>query len=301
MPRSALPGLAIAIAGADCGPAARLHGRALSGVARRSRACAGRQNSAAAIRRRAGGGAKRDPAGARAARAGSRAGRRGAGGRRHRFPGPVPQSAGVARYSRRLVRVRRSAPCWAFIFRSASSPSRPSLSSEACSRSPPFIVIGSAVRSRDPILRAGADRRGGRRAARRRRRLGEISRRSLQPASRHDLLAARQPRRRQAYPICCRCSARSPSARSVLIALRWRMNVMSLPEEEARALGLSDRTAARRHRGGGNAGDLGERRHRRHHRLGRAGGAASRARAGRARFRAAACRPRRSSAAAICC
>ena len=40
---------------------------------------------------------------------------------------------------------------------------------------------------------AGADRRGGRRAAWRRRRPRQISRRSVQPASRHDLLAARQP------------------------------------------------------------------------------------------------------------
>ena len=74
---------------------------------------------------------------------------------------------------------------------------------------------------------------------------------------------------------------------AVLIALRWRMNAMSLPEEEARALGLVDWAAAHRHRRGGDAGDLGERRHRRHHRLGRAGGAASGAFAGRAGFRAA--------------
>ena len=73
----------------------------------------------------------------------------------------------------------------------------------------------------------------------------------------------------------------------VLIALRWRMNVMSLPDEEARALGLADRAVARRHRRRGDAGDLGERRHRRHHRLGRPRGAAYRAHAGRPRFRAA--------------
>ena len=46
---------------------------------------------------------ERHPAGARAARARGGAGRRGAGGRRHRVPGPVPQSAGLAGYSRRLV------------------------------------------------------------------------------------------------------------------------------------------------------------------------------------------------------
>ena len=75
---------------------------------------------------------------------------------------------------------------------------------------------------------------------------------------------------------------------AVLIALRWRMNVMSLPEEEARALGVATGPLAHRHRRGGDAGDLGERRHRRHHRLGRPGGAASGALAGRTGFRAAA-------------
>ena len=74
----------------------------------------------------------------------------------------------------------------------------------------------------------------------------------------------------------------------VLVALRWRMNVMSLPEDEARALGVADRPAAHRDRRRRDAGDLGERRHRRHHRLGRAGGAASGARAGRPRLPAAA-------------
>ena len=53
--------------------------------------------------------------------------------------------------------------------------------------------LDAALARSDPD--PGADRRGGRRVARRRRRLGEISRRSLQPASRHDVLAARQPRR----------------------------------------------------------------------------------------------------------
>ena len=95
--------------------------------------------------------------------------------------------------------------------------------------------------------------------------------------------------------------ARWRSARSCCVALRWRMNVMSLPEEEARALGVADRAAAHRDRRGGDAGDLGERRDRRHHRLGRAGGAASRALAGRAGFRAAVAGRRASSAAAICC
>ncbi len=51
-----------------------------------------------------------------------------------------------------------------------------------------------AVARQRPDPGPGADRRGDRRAARRRRRVGEISRRPLQPAPRHDVLAARQPR-----------------------------------------------------------------------------------------------------------
>ena len=73
----------------------------------------------------------------------------------------------------------------------------------------------------------------------------------------------------------------------VLMALRWRMNAMSLPEEEARALGLGHRPVAHRHRRRRDAGDVGERCHRRHHRLGRPRGAASGAFAGGTGFRAA--------------
>ena len=99
-------------------------------------------------------------------------------------------------------------------------------------------VIGSMVRARDPDPGAGADRRGGGRAARRRRRavkyladpynqlpamtfwlLG-----SLAAIDSGDLLPLFGP---------------VALGAAVLIALRWRMNVMSLPEEEARALGVS--------------------------------------------------------------
>ena len=94
----------------------------------------------------------------------------------------------------------------------------------------------------DPLARsdpgAGADRRRDRLAARRRRRAREISRRSLQPASGHDLLAARQSRRRRASPICCRLPVPIALGAIVLLLLRFRMNVMSLSEEEARALGV---------------------------------------------------------------
>ena len=80
----------------------------------------------------------------------------------------------------------------------------------------------------------------------------------------------------------------------VLVALRWRLNVMSLPEDEARTLGVATgplriTIVARRH-----AGDLGQRRNLGHHRLGRPGGAASCPRAGRSRFPAA--RPDRGAA-----
>ncbi len=87
----------------------------------------------------------------------------------------------------------------------------------------------------------------------------------------------------------------------VLLALRWRMNVMSLPEEEARALGVSDRAAAHRHRRGRDAGDVGERGDRR----ASSAGSASWCRIWRARWSgriSGGCfRPRRCWAAAFCC
>ena len=79
------------------------------------------------------------------------------------------------------------------------------------------------------------------------------------------------------------------------------MNVMSLPEEEARALGVADRADAHRDRRRGDAGDLGERRGLRRHRLGRAWWCRiSRARWS-GRISRSCCRPARCSAAAICC
>ena len=86
----------------------------------------------------------------------------------------------------------------------------------------------------------------------------------------------------------------------VLLALRWRMNVMSLPDEEARALGVPTGPLRIVDRCRGDAGDLGERRHRWHHRLGRPGGAAHRPHAGRARISRGSFRRRRCSAAASC-
>src|SRR5262245_54905684 len=61
---------------------------------------------------------------------------------------------------------------------------------------------------------------------------------------------------------------------TVLIALRWRLNVMSLPEAGARA-GARHWAVSHRDRCRGDLGDLRQRRHLGHHRLGRAGGAAS--------------------------
>ena len=68
---------------------------------------------------------------------------------------------------------------------------------------------------------------------------------------------------------------------AVLIALRWRMNVMSLPEEEARSLGVPTGPLRIAIVAAATLDDLGQRRYRRYHRLGRAGGAASRTLAGR--------------------
>ena len=63
---------------------------------------------------------------------------------------------------------------------------------------------------------------------------------------------------------------------AVLIALRWRMNVMSLPEE-ARSLGVAT-GRWRRNRRRRDTDDLGQRRNRRRHWLGRPGSALWRAR-----------------------
>src|SRR5262245_19029792 len=83
---------------------------------------------------------------------------------------------------------------------------------------------------------AGPHRRRRWRAARRRRRLGEVSRRPLQPAADHDVLAAGQPTTvSDLLPLIGPVVVGT----IVLIALRWRLNVMSLPEDEARALGLA--------------------------------------------------------------
>ena len=71
----------------------------------------------------------------------------------------------------------------------------------------------------------------------------------VQPAPGDHVLAARQPRRRVT---AATCSRRCPAVLVGLVPLwllRWRMNVMTLGEDEARALGVDTRRVrARRHR-----------------------------------------------------
>ena len=62
---------------------------------------------------------------------------------------------------------------------------------------------------------------------------------------------------------------------AVLIALRWRMNVMSLPEEEARALGVATGPLRIAIVAAATLDHVSQRRHGRNHRMGRAGGATS--------------------------
>src|SRR5262249_10332136 len=130
---------------------------------------------------------------------------------------------------------------------------------------------------------SGADRRRRRITVRRRRWLGEISCRPLQPAPGHDILAPRQPlghhRAGPRFPVCshrCRCS------RADCFALAHERDVIAGGRRasarlRARAVGNCDprgcHTGDRRERGRGG-----------HYRLGRAGGAASRAFPGRPRF-----------------
>ena len=194
MTRSFLPGLLIALGVLALGLDRRLHGRALSGQPRRARStCCGRAAHRPAERRSAGG-RERGAAGARAARGRGRAGRRGARGRRHRVPGPVPQSAGLARHPRRLVGRGARRRDRHLLLARRDRDREPRLRRRAGrGRRGLSDRLAAAVARSDPG--AGAHRRGGRRAARRRRRPREISRRSLQPASGHDVLAARQPRR----------------------------------------------------------------------------------------------------------
>jgi len=78
-------------------------------------------------------------------------------------------------------------------------------------------------------IRVWFDRRRGRSRCAPRPRPREISRRSLQPASRHARSAAGQP---VGDRVSTCCAVRPGRARhAVLVALRWRMNVMSLPDE----------------------------------------------------------------------
>ena len=210
--------------------------------------------------------------------------------RRWRWPAPRSRACFAIRWCRRTFwarrPARRSARCSASSFRSACSRSRPSRSSADLIAVAAVYAIGSAVRSRDPMLVlvltgvvVGALLGAG---------VGLVKYLAdpynQLPAMTFWLLGSLAA---TASPICVPLFGPVALGTLVLVALRWRMNVMSLPDEEARALGVADRAAAHRDRRGGDAGHLGERRDRRHHRLGRAGGAASRALAGRAGFRAA--------------
>ena len=144
--------------------------------------------------------------------------------------------------------------------------------------------VGAFARS-DPG--AGTDRRRGRIAVRRRRRPREISRRPLQPASGHDVLAAGQSvSDRGSGSAAAVRSGRGRCRRADRIALAHERDVAS-GGGSARAR-RRHRAVAHRHRCRRDARDLRKRRHRRDHRLGRTRGAASGAVAGRPRFCAAA-------------
>ena len=193
MPRF-LPGLIDRARRARAGARRRLHGRALSGQPRRARRRADRRGSPAGRATRAAGGRERGAAGARAARRRGGAGRRRAGGRRHRLPGPVPQSAGLARHPRRLLGrgARRRAR---HLFLARRHRHRGPRLRRRIDRGRRGLCdrLAAAVARSDPG--AGAHRRRDRRAARRRRRPRQVSRRSLQPAAGDDVLAARLARR----------------------------------------------------------------------------------------------------------
>ena len=120
----------------------------------------------------------RDPAGARSARARGRAGRCGARGGRHRVPGTVPQSAGLAGHSWRVVRrgARRGAR-HLLLARHFRDPGARLRRRTGRGRRGLRDRLGGARARSD--AGAGARRRRDRLAARRRCRPGQISRRSL--------------------------------------------------------------------------------------------------------------------------
>ena len=206
--RRAVPGFAIAVAVLIAGLLLALTVGRYPVGARRSCLSVLYAKAGRPPRRRRAGGRKRDLAGSRAARDRGDAGGCGARGRRHRVPGAVSQSAGLARHSRRIVGrgARRRGRHLSFAQRVRDPGGRLRRRADRgrhrlCDRR-----LGALARS-DPG--AGADRRRGRLAVRRRRRPREISRRSLQPVAGHDVLAARQPVGDRDLPTCCRCSARS--------------------------------------------------------------------------------------------
>ena len=143
--------------------------------------------------RRAGGGDRRDAADPRAARACRGSGRRGARHCRRGVPGLVSQSAGVARFARRLVGrgawrgARHLFLARRIRHRGVRVRRRPGGGQRRLSDR-----LGDARARSDSA--AGADRRCHRLAARRRRRPRQVCRRSVQPAPGHDVLAPGKPR-----------------------------------------------------------------------------------------------------------
>src|SRR6185437_10582770 len=232
---------------------------------------------------------ERDSRRARPARPRCRNDWRRARGRRRRIPGAVSQSPRVAGYSRRFVgRGARRGARHFLLTRRLRHPGA-CLRRRACrSRRGLHRRLDGARARSDPG--AGFDRRGDRCAARRWRRPREISRRSIQPASGHDLLAARESfRDRCIRPAATIWSDRAWDSRTDCAALAHERHVVT--GRRGTRAGRIDRTAAHRHRNSRNLDDFGKRCDRGHHWLGRACGAAPCAHAGGAGLRAAA--PRR--------
>src|ERR1043166_2920667 len=175
--------------------------------------------------------------GARAARPRGAGRRRSARRRGHRLPGDVPQPAGLARHPGRLHRRRARRSPGDFLL--PGDPGDPVVClHRGARRGRPGVLDRLAAARPRSAAGARAHGRRDRDAARIGDRAAQVPRRPVQPASGDHLLAARQPRPprgpRAAAPLAL-------AGLAPMLLLRWRMNLLALPDDEARALGVDTR------------------------------------------------------------
>ena len=164
-------------------------------------------------------------------------GRRGARRRRRRLPEPVPQPPGLARHPGRLRRRRPGRGA-----RHLPVPARARHPAPGVRRRPRHRGAGLARGRRRAWPRARPGPGAGRRRRGRPRRLDDLAAqgagRPLRPAAGDHLLAAGQPRRHHRRPTSRGAVPAVLLGLAPLLLLRWRIDVLALGDEEARALGV---------------------------------------------------------------